>query len=179
MLYAASAFAIALLLSQQSMSQAEIEALTGRLASGPVAPTLTPTPQKPWEAPNSNGYSPRPVSPTPVTSAPAAAPESSGPMLSLTVTPEYEVAARRKVAEELRDPPSAYFRNVVVRSDGRGEVICGTVSGRNGFGGMGQGMPFYITTGMVFVESSPHMQTFVYEQCAAKPIVVRELDWNS
>lgn len=100
------------------------------------------------------------------------------PTVDTVVTTEYEVAARDKVRDELRDPTSAYFRDVVVRSDGEVEVICGSVAGRNGFGGMGDPMPFYMSVGMVFMEDSPGGRRFVRDRCALYPIVVRRLDWN-
>lgn len=54
-------------------------------------------------------------------------------------------AIRQQVAAELLDPPSAYFRDVELRATDEGDVICGRVSGRNGFGGYSQPMAFSAT----------------------------------
>jgi len=43
--------------------------------------------------------------------------------------------AKRVVADSLRDPSSAQFRNVRVVPFGQGSVICGEVNGKNAYGG--------------------------------------------
>ena len=58
---------------------------------------------------------------------------------------------RQRVAAELLDPPSAYFRDVELRATDEGEVVCGSVSGRNGFGGYGQPMAFSATADEVTI----------------------------
>lgn len=65
----------------------------------------------------------------------------------MDVTSEREATIRQRVADELRDPPSAYFRDVELRQhrEGGQAVICGYVAGRNGHGGMGDPMGFAIT----------------------------------
>lgn len=51
---------------------------------------------------------------------------------ALTGCGQAERAAEAKVAELLRDPSSAQFRNVEIRKSG---AACGEVNGKNGFGG--------------------------------------------
>ena len=61
-------------------------------------------------------------------------------------TSERESAIRQRVAEELRDPASAYFRDVELREREDGQTaVCGYVSGRNGYGGMGEPLAFAYT----------------------------------
>lgn len=55
------------------------------------------------------------------------------------------VVARRDVRERLRDPSSAEFSRMVVR----GEVVCGYVNSRNGFGGMNGPEPFITRAGVI------------------------------
>ena len=47
--------------------------------------------------------------------------------------------ARRDVARKLREPESAKFDQLAEVRDG---IVCGTVRGRNGFGGYGDRAPF-------------------------------------
>jgi hypothetical protein len=53
-------------------------------------------------------------------------------------------AAKKDVANALRDPESAIF-GAVVHSKKRGEAICGTVNAKNAFGGYTGMQPFVIT----------------------------------
>lgn len=58
-------------------------------------------------------------------------------------TREELAKARLDIAAQLRDPESAYFRNVTVRRMSDGSlVLCGHVAGKNGFGGYGDAIPF-------------------------------------
>lgn len=50
--------------------------------------------------------------------------------------------AKRVVADSLRDPSSAQFRNVRVVPFGQGSVICGEVNGKNAYGGYVGFVPF-------------------------------------
>lgn len=50
--------------------------------------------------------------------------------------------AKFVVADSLRDPSSAQFRNVRVVPFGQGSVICGEVNGKNAYGGYVGFVPF-------------------------------------
>lgn len=66
--------------------------------------------------------------------------------------------AKSVVADSLRDPASAQFRNVRVVSFGQGSVICGEVNGKNAYGGYVGFVPFAagITSAQIASYSSKH-----------------------
>lgn len=103
------------------------------------------------------------------------------------------VRIRRAVAEDLRDPDSAYFRDVEARKitgrDNDVYVICGSVSGRNGYGGMGQPQLFYYTDRVTILPQqssrgeTERAQSGIATQiwnvvCRGHSELFRELDWQ-
>lgn len=99
-----------------------------------------------------------------------------------TLTDADLVTLRQKVADELRDPPSAYFRDVEIRSKGTYEYVCGWVSGRNGFGGMAQPTRF-LTIGPVasLIQEGPRTVALWERECGRNSAnkMVRRIDWNA
>jgi hypothetical protein len=102
---------------------------------------------------------------------------------------------RGVVADTLRDPQSAYFRATELRLQSDGSfLICGSVSGRNAYGGMGDPVRFYLSSGFEpsFVDSqsrydlSPSSRQALFESrnaawerlCSSQSRLVRRLDWN-
>lgn len=63
------------------------------------------------------------------------------------------VEVKAAVSSMLKEPASARFSNVQ-HSVRRGKfVVCGEVSGRNGFGAYGESMPFVAVDGKVHIVS--------------------------
>lgn len=176
----ASILFVALLMPQQALSEREIEALAGRLGSKTAVPSLVPVEPKQWELPNTNGYRPgqTTVSPMPLPQVPVVEPRPR-PKTPFSFSAETEANARREIADELRDPPSAYFRDVSLRTNGTEEAICGQVSGRNGFGGMSQPMPFFVDQEASLLAKDPMLNRLIGNFCSDYPTVIRQLDWNS
>lgn len=97
-------------------------------------------------------------------------------------TAESAARIRAEVVDSLRDPPSAYFRTVeVVRPDGAGEgarIICGSVQGRNGYGGMAQAQLFFYTDSVSLLPNSP-MSAPLWSSLCRGGEVLETLNWNA
>lgn len=108
-------------------------------------------------------------------------------------TPERAAAMRSAVVDQLREPESAFFRDVTVRKvRGAGErdahIVCGKVQGRNGYGGLGQPMAFFVTDRVAILpdpgpgEDAARLRSIgadVWSDfCVTDSDAVRSLDWN-
>jgi len=81
--------------------------------------------------------------------------------------PRRILQAQQMTARHLRDPDSARFQNSFVSWFSGSAVVCGTVSGRNGFGGYAQPVRFVtwddwvsIDDGRVIMEFDKHWNKF-------------------
>lgn len=70
-------------------------------------------------------------------------------------TSTYRAAAKELVKRQLRDPGSAEFSDIVVKTGapGRATIVCGYVNAKNGFGGM-TGRQRFVAGGIVTIEGS-------------------------
>lgn len=98
----------------------------------------------------------------------------------LTLSANELTDLRQKVSEKLRDPRSAYFRNVEIRTKGQYEYVCGWVSGRNGMGGMGQPTRFFTIGPVVTLMDGPSTIQMWERECGenGESTLVRQVDWN-
>ena len=83
-----------------------------------------------------------------------------------------ETEAKHAMADELRDPDSAQFRNVVDGKSINGqETVCGEVNGKNGFGAyVGYRKFIYYSDGTLSLESGQPGQFVMdyMEECPSK-----------
>lgn len=87
----------------------------------------------------STAYAPSPNEPV---ATPAARPQR--PIEPLRLSPARLALYQRAVADQLRDPQAAQFRNVrAIRDQDGDEALCGEVNGKNAYGGYIGFQPFY------------------------------------
>jgi hypothetical protein len=72
--------------------------------------------------------------------------------------------AKREIASAMRDPSSAEFRNVVVFPVTNGNMVCGEVSGKNGFGAMAGFMHFLYRAPLMRIATNSQ-DNFAIHQC--------------
>jgi hypothetical protein len=58
-----------------------------------------------------------------------------------------EIALKRVVAQNLKDPDSAQFRSLYLHKTKKRHILCGEVNGKNAFGGYGGFKPFVVVGG--------------------------------
>lgn len=118
-----------------------------------------------------------------VIASPVLAQSAYNRALAYDGTPESAARIRSEVADQLRDPPSAYFRDVrairpAVRDDSP-LVICGRVQGRNGYGGMGQHQGFFYTDKPTLVPATAMGDAIWASFCGTDAPVIETLKWNA